>query len=208
MSTTFPFPHQQGQPAWDVAHLYPVQGKWTELEYLTLTHSTNHLVEFTDGAIEVLPMPTEAHQLIMVYLLYALGGFLSPQQLGLALPAGIRVRLPDGKFREPDIAMMLAEHAERRTNEYWNGADLVMEIVSDDPVRRRRDLEDKRSVYAEAGIPEYWIVDPKTEQITVLKLKAERYTEHGVFLPGTEAISALLPGFAVDVASVFRSAHQ
>lgn len=93
----------------------------------------------------------------MVYLLYALRNFVSEKQLGLALPAGIRVRLPDGRFREPDIVFMLAEHADRRTNDYWNGADLVMEIVSDDPASRRRDLEDKRSVYASAGIPEYWI---------------------------------------------------
>jgi len=200
MSTTSPLQQQVGQPTWGVAHLYPVQGNWTEIEYLTLTNSTNHRVEFT--------MPTEAHQLMMVYLLYALGNFLSPNQLGLALPAGIRVRLPDGKFREPDIALMLAKHAQRRTNDYWNGADLVVEIVSDDPESRRRDLDDKRTVYAAAQIPEYWIVDPKTQQITVLSLDGERYSQHGVFAPGHRATSVVLDGFAVDVASVFNSAKQ
>lgn len=206
MSTTFT--PQPDQPAWDVARLYPTQGHWTELEYLTLTNSTNHRVEFTAGTIEVLPMPTEAHQLIMVYLLYALGGFVSDNRLGLVLPAGIRVRLAEGTFREPDIVFMLAQHAQRRTNDYWNGADLVMEIVSDDPASRRRDLEDKRKVYAAAGIPEYWIVDPQLERITVLKLEAEQYVEHGVFAPSNQATSALLPGFSVDVTAVFCSARQ
>jgi hypothetical protein len=70
----------------------------------------------------------------------------------------------------------------RRQNAYWTGADLVIEVVSpDDP---QRDLVTKRSEYAQAGIPEYWIVDPQTETITVLRLEDARYVEHGVFRPG------------------------
>jgi Uma2 family endonuclease len=56
---------------------------------------------------------------------------------------------------------MKAEHRNRRTFDYWEGADLVVEIVNrDDPAR---DLETKRAEYAEAGIPEYWIVDPRLD---------------------------------------------
>ena len=46
---------QPGEPPWDVALLYPLQGSWTEDDYLEL--GTNRLVEFSDGGIEVLPMP-------------------------------------------------------------------------------------------------------------------------------------------------------
>jgi hypothetical protein len=42
--------------------LEPLQGLWTEAQYLTLTNQTNHLIEFTDGVIEVLPVPTDKHQ--------------------------------------------------------------------------------------------------------------------------------------------------
>ena len=52
------------------------------------------------------------------------------------------------------------------------GADLVIEVVSDQG--RPRDLEIKRQEYAQAGIPEYWIVDPQLEQITVLALEGSR----------------------------------
>lgn len=46
----------------------------------------------------------------------------------------------------------------RRQDAYWTGADLAVEVVSeDDP---GRDLITKRLEYAQAGIPEYWIVDP------------------------------------------------
>ena len=52
---------------------------------------------------------------------------------------------------------MLAEHADRMAEEYWRGADLVMEVVSGGEDDRRRDLETKVAEYARARIPEYWI---------------------------------------------------
>jgi Uma2 family endonuclease len=76
-----------------------------------------------------------------------------------------------------------------------------MEIVSpDDP---DRDTQVKRRDYAEARIPEYWIVNPMDETITVLTLAGEAYAEHGVFRRGQEAQSACLNGFALGVADVF-----
>ena len=61
-----------GQPAWDVALFYPLQGGWSEDEYLSLAFSQNRLVEFTDGCIEVLTMPTIEHQILVRFLLDAL----------------------------------------------------------------------------------------------------------------------------------------
>jgi Uma2 family endonuclease len=77
------------------------------------------------------------------------------------------------------------------------GADLTLEVVSED--EPARDLVDKRADYAECGVPEYWIVNPVTETITVLRLEGNSYVEHGVFGRGTTASSALLAGFAVSV---------
>ena len=59
-------PPRRGDPAWDIALLFPTQGEWSEDEYLAL--DTNHLVEFSDGFIEVLPMPNILHQLLVKYL--------------------------------------------------------------------------------------------------------------------------------------------
>ena len=85
------------------------------------------------------------------------------------------------------------------TDEYWEGADLVMEVVSSGDDDRRRDLKTKREEYAQAGISEYWIVDPVLEQITVLTLDGQTYVVHGEFKHGERATSKLLPGFGVDV---------
>lgn len=77
----------------------------------------------------------------------------------------------------------------------------MIEIVSpDDP---KRDLVKKRREYAQAGIQEYWIVNPLVETITVLRLANGKYVEHGEFRRGETATSALLPDFAAGVDATF-----
>jgi Uma2 family endonuclease len=144
-------------------------------------------------------MPTTSHQLLVLYLYGLVLAFTSSQGLGTVVVAPLRVRLWRGKYREPDIVFMAAEHAARIGEEFWKGADLVMEVVSGGDEDRRRDLVTKRREYAQAGIPEYWIVDPQEEQLTVLRLSRKRYVVHGEFRPGDVASSALLQGFCVDV---------
>lgn len=77
----------------------------------------------------------------------------------------------------------------------------MLEVVSQD--KPERDVVEKRHDYAEGGIPEYWIVDPRDETITVLRLADDAYVEHGTFGRGTQATSALIPGFTVSVDAVF-----
>lgn len=193
------------EPTWDVAYLFPNQGAWSDEEYCALT--TNRIVELSDGHLEVLSVPTEEHQLIVAFLHAAIQAFVLPKKLGRVLFAPFRVQLWAGKYREPDIAFMLAEHDDRREARCWQGADLVVEVVSeDDP---DRDLRTKRDEYARAGIPEYWIVDPRDKTIVVLTLdeSVKAYSDSGVYACGDEARSVLLAGFGVDVAEVFAAAE-
>jgi len=86
-----------------------------------------------------------------------------------------------------------------RHDRYWDGADLVIEVLNDHAIERYRDLITTRQEYARAGILEYWIVDPRAERITVLHLKDDQYVEHGVFARGAVATSVLLPDRQVNV---------
>jgi Uma2 family endonuclease len=187
---------------WEIAQLFPAQGHWSEEEYLAL--DTNHLIEFSHGQLEVLPMPTQSHQLLVIALFELLRNYVRSRQLGTVLFAPMRVQLWPGKYREPDILFMRTEHDDRRSDSFWQGADLVMEVVSpDDP---RRETVTKRREYAQAGIPEYWIVDPAGASITVLTLSGQQrqeYTLHGEFVDGETATSVLLDRFTVEVSSVF-----
>lgn len=196
----------KAEPIWEIATLFPNQGQWHEDEYLAM--ETNHQIEFANGYLEILPMPTQRHQLLLLFLFGALNSFVRPRNLGTVLVAAMRVKLWAGKYREPDVMFMLAQHDERRTDRYWERADLVMEIVSGSAEDRARDLVIKRQEYAQAGIPEYWIVDSQMKQITVLTLDKEVYGEHGVFGVGQQATSVLLAGFSVDVAAAFDAANQ
>jgi Uma2 family endonuclease len=180
--------------------LLPDQGRWSDEDYLWLTECTSRLVELTDGDIEVLPMPTDKHQGITGFMFLALSTFISPLG-GTVYFAPLRLRIRPGKFREPDVLAVLSSKDKRRRNRFWTGADLTLEVVS--PDKPERDLVDKRNDYAEGKIPEYWIVNPQTETITVLRLENAGYIEHGVFRRGQSATSAILPGFTVNVDAVF-----
>ena len=148
-------------------------------------------------------MPITSHQMLLLHLCGLLLAFAARRDLGTVLTAGTRVRLWPGTIREPDVVFMRKEHANRMGEKYWKGADLVMEVVSGGAKDRRRDLKDKRKEYAQAGIPEYWIVDPRDERITVLRLEGKEYAVHGVYTEGMTAVSHLLPGFEVDATTAF-----
>jgi Uma2 family endonuclease len=189
-----------GEPVWEIARLYPPQGYWTEREYLNF--DTERLVEFSDGFIEFLPMPTLNHQFILQALFEALKAFVKSRGLGKVVTAGYKLRLREGKYRQPDLIFVWSDHVSRMGQDFTDVADLVMEIVSGSDTDRHRDLVEKRAEYARAGIPQYWIVDPEEGWITVLALDGDKYVEHGIFARGDRATSRLLPGIEVDVTSV------
>lgn len=189
-----------GEPVWGLATLYPEQGGWTEEEYLAL--DTNHLVEFVDGCLEFPPMPTQTHQWVAGYLYRLLFSAIADRGLGKVWPAAYRVQVSD-RFREPDVVCVLNRNASKAGEQFAATADLVVEVVSeDDP---DRDLVTKRAEYAEAGIPEYWIADPRDKSLTILTLDpgATAYREAGRYREGEVARSVLLDGLTVDVTQAF-----
>jgi Uma2 family endonuclease len=182
-----------------VLSLDPLQGHWTVEQYLLLSNQTNRLLEYTDGFIEVLPMPTQRHQAISLFLLLNLLAFVRPRG-GAVYYAPLRIEVRPGKFREPDLLLVTNADDPRAQDEFWLGADVVVEIVS--PDKPKRDTEEKPLDYAEAGIPEYWMVNPLTDTITVMVLDGAAYAEYGIFHRGDRAVSKLLDGFSVMVDEV------
>ena len=118
--------------------------------------------------------------------------------------AALRLRIREGKFREPDLLVLCDREDVRYQDRYWLGADLVAEVVS--PDRPARDLVEKRVDYAEAGIPEYWIVDPRDETVTILELADGTFAEYGVFTRGDIGESLSFDGLLLDVDALFDAA--
>ena len=198
---TIPCQSAVGEPVWEIAELLPEQGEWSEKAYLGL--DTHRLVEFDNGVIEVLPLPDKIHQLIMKFLLFVLEAHIVSKKLGgMLLPAGYKIRIPTGKYREPDLIYMSAEQEARSNRKFTTEAQLAVEIVSpDDP---DRDYVKKHREYAMANVSEYWIVDGALGQILVFRLENGAYVRHGCFVPGQMVKSHLLPDLSVSVDDILE----
>jgi Uma2 family endonuclease len=207
--STVPSSHScEGDYVWEVATLFSEQGEWSEEEYLNLTDGTNRRIEYTDGRLEFLPMPTEIHESLVQFLFLALHEFVEKRGLGKVHWTGIRLRIRARKFRFPDVIFLHKDHFHARHNRAWDGADLIMEVVSEDPKDRQRDYEEKLIAYAEAKVAEYWIVDYEKQVVLVHRLDGHQYTVHGEFMRGQQATSSLLDGFGVDVEGLFAVADD
>ena len=178
----------------------PPQGAWRDGEYLWLTDRTARLIEFTDGWLEELPPPNFTHQAVLLFL-YDLFRTYHGSRGGVVMVAPLRMRVREGKFREPDVLLLRDLNDPRFEDRYWLGADLVAEVVS--PANPDRDLVEKRADYAEAGVPEYWIADPRDETLRVLRLDNRTYRQAGIYRRGEVAPSASLEGLRVEVVAVF-----
>ncbi len=164
------------------------------------------LAEWVDGKLDYLPLPTPLHQTVGSHLYDGMRDYFRDRGRKVTLRfTGIPVRIPayggnDRRGRFPDVALLLDPEDPRETLTGWDGCDLIVEIVS--PDNPRRDTDDKRLDYAAAGVPEYWIVDPRPQvrTISVLSLNDGAYRD-AAFAEGETAASVLLPGFTVDVAA-------
>jgi len=202
-----PPPKRRAQPRWttEVARLFPRQGEWTELDFLTLP-DTNRIVELSDGRLVIPDMPPFSHQYAVGELFALLRVFVRERQLGTVCMAPMRVRLWPGKIREPDVLFISREHADRLGEEYLGVPDLVMEVLSPRTEHssgtERTDRREKYQEYALAGIPEYWLVDLKARTIEVHTLQKDVYRLLRKWAMGEVARSEALPGLEIPVAAV------
>ena len=79
--------------------------------------------------------------------------------------------------------------------------DIVVEILSTD---RNRDLIRRRQIYAEAGILEYWPIDPRNDTVTQLELRDGAYVERAVLGVEDVLTTPLLPCLAIPLADIFQ----
>lgn len=206
MDITYPTPNGiasvDGGPTWEIANLFPSQGSWSEEEFLALP-SPNRF-ELCDGRLEVLPMPTWKHSLIAGFFYRMLVEYLARRDVGQAGMAPLNIRLWTKQIRQPDVVFCFHERIEDY-EKTQDGADLAVEVVSPGKANRERDIKVKRSLYAKAGIREYWIIDPQEKTVTLLSLKANDYELVSCKSPGGIAESLLLPGFRISVTKLLQA---
>lgn len=174
-----------------------VRLKMTYDEYLAWAGEENFLAEWVAGEVIVHMPATQLHQSVSAFLYTLLKLFVEMFRLGRVFYAPFEMKLsPSGPAREPDVLFVSTANLSQLTERRLNGpADLVIEIVSDDSVTR--DREDKFFEYEAAGLPEYWIIDPRPQRRRAYFYQLDdRGRYQPVTLDANDAYhSRLLPGF-------------
>ena len=165
--------------------------------------------EWVDGEVIVFLAPKTIHQQISAFLTVVLTMYVSERGLGQILP-GPEMRLRgDRSYREPDLLFVTTEHLDRLDSDGLQGpADLVVEIVSDDSVRR--DREQKFTEYEAAGVPEYWVIDPRPLRRTCDAYALTDAGRYEAIAPDEQGRihSIAIPGLWVDPAWLWSEPMQ
>jgi Uma2 family endonuclease len=155
------------------------------------------LAEWVDGEAVMYSPASDRHQDISGFLESVLRSFVEARQLGIVRSAPFQMKLAESG-REPDLLFVAKTHLEQLKEIYLDGpADLVVEIVS--PESAGRDRGEKFYEYEQAGIPEYWLLDPQTKRAEFYQLTAAN--QYRLVQPDVEGIyrSAVLPDFWLRV---------
>jgi Uma2 family endonuclease len=147
-------------------HMATQTKQWTIEEAHSLPDDGNKY-EVVRGELFVTPPPSDDHETITARLTRLLDPFVAANALGMVYRARAVMRF-EGSEVEPDL-MVRQPHSRGRRGS-WDDAPtplLVVEVLS--PSTRRRDHEQKRQFYLDAGVPEYWIVDPDAERVRIVK---------------------------------------
>jgi Uma2 family endonuclease len=181
-------------------------------EYLAYDDGTDRRYEWIDGVL--VEMPTESE--FTAWLSFALqlyliqSGFAKPRlthryNCELEVPV-LHPKQPRNRF--PDLVVLRPEHIELTQKRLTIRLDmpaplLVAEVVSSGKAYRDRDYEDKRVQYETRRVPEYWLLDPNQQQVTVLTLVNGVYQE-AVFHDRDRIVSATFPDFSLTVEQVLN----
>jgi Uma2 family endonuclease len=182
----------------------PEPRRWTFAEVAAELPETNLPTELWDGKLVMSPAPSFSHQEIVDRFHDILKTWVREHRLGKTALAPLDMVLALHRSVQPDVVFIANERLGIIGEHVEGAADLVVEVLS--PGTRRRDRLDKRDLYEQHGVKEYWMIDPEVQTVEVLFLERGEYQLVGRWLPDGQATSRLLIGFKVSVRDLFGSA--
>ena len=154
--------------------------------------------EVIDGQLYVSPPPVLEHQGASGALYEYIAPFIRRRRLGKLYSAPVGVVLDVENGVQPDLVYVSRERSHILGRRGIEGApNLVVEILS--PSTRARDRGIKLRRYAAAGVPHYWIVDPRTRALEARRLTEQGYELTGTYGPGSTFRPELFPGLEIPI---------
>ncbi|MHC1767862.1 MAG: Uma2 family endonuclease [Verrucomicrobiia bacterium] len=178
------------------------QQRVTYQELAANVPESNQPCELWDGEIVMSPAPSFYHQEITFRFHRALYDWVTAHQLGKVVAAPVDMVLSPHRSTQPDVAFVSQERLKIVDRAIMGPADLVAEVVSLEG--RTRDRIEKRDLYEQHGVKEYWIIDPEPETVDVLVLEGATYRVAVRARRGETAESRLLPGFQLSAEFLFH----
>ena len=174
----------------------------SEEEFLSLPES-NQRIELIDGEVILSPSSTFRHQQVLLRIVHALQNWAADRAAPVTVAiSALDVRFAPDRILQPDAMVFLEVIPSDIPMPIARIPEICIEVVSTD---RTYDRVTKRYLYAEAGVQEYWIVDPANagvvERRTAPTLSTLEVLE-------TQLGTPLLPGFTLDLRAVFARAQQ
>jgi len=159
--------------------------------------------ELVDGEVYMTPAPGTRHQRAVGKLFRALSEFAQARDLGEIFLAPCDVVFGERTAVQPDLFFVRQGRLSIVTDTNVQGVpDLVIEVLS--PSNAAFDRETKLQVYARAGVPELWYLDPEERTAEVLNLGADRRYVLTAKLSGkADLVSDALPGLSLRLDEVF-----
>jgi len=176
-------------------------------EYLNYDDGLGFKYELVNGKLELMNPPNIEHFLIVNFIDTTLTAEIKRLNSPWLCFREIGVRTGNNKSRLPDLSVVMLEKAKELINSsavFQSPPLLTVEVVSPESVKR--DYRYKRSEYAALGVPEYWIVDPLENKISVLFLEEGLY-EDTVFTANQKIISRIFPELNITVEQVFNAGN-
>lgn len=159
--------------------------------------------ELINGIPYKISAPSRQHQEISIRLSSALFNFLKGKHCKVySAPFDVRLNPDtlDDTVVQPDI-VVICDHSKLDDAGCKGVPDMVIEILS--PSTSRYDRTTKFNRYREAGVREYWIVDPETKTLAVHILKGSDYITHGYTDLDTTPVH-VLDGCKINLGEVFE----
>jgi len=178
-------------------------------DYLNYDDGSDTRYELVAGELVAMPPENWVNDRIAMIILRALMALIPPERLSCK-GTEIEVTGPRATVRLPDLLVLTEELVpileEQNCSIIWQDMpppQLVIEIVSPGKKARDRDYRYKRSEYGAKGVPEYWIVDPIQECVTILTL-VDGFYEDTVYRRGDTLKSLTLPSLSLTVNSIIN----